>query len=173
MYEQILPWVGLGVLLFLCLPIPAIQKLILEVSTWSLRLAMIALLAGGAYLWFRPGELPAGVSRVLADFPGLLSLLPERGSPAFGLCAACWVVAALVPLLAVLEVTRQIAGARLYRVRALTATPVAVVREAESLPLAEGEEQPVEVGVPILRPVERRTAAAAIATAGSHHHTAR
>jgi hypothetical protein len=160
MYEQVLPWVGLCVLLVLCLPIPAIQKVILEVGTWSLRLGMVALLAGGAYLWFRPGELPAGVSRVVSDFPGLLSLVPDRGSAAFGLCLACWVVAALVPLLAVMEVTR-----RLYRVRELTARPVALVREAEVLPLAE---EPVEeVGVPILRPVVRNTAAATIATAGA------
>jgi hypothetical protein len=83
------------------------------------------------------------------------------------------VVAALVPLLAVLEVARQIAGERLSRVRELTARPVAVVGETEPLPLAEADEPPVEVGVPVLRPVERRTAATAIATAGSRHHTAR
>jgi hypothetical protein len=169
MYEQILPWVGLVVLLVLCLPIPAIQKAILEVGTWALRLGMVALLAGGAYLWFRPGELPAGVSRAVSDFPGLLSLLPERGSPAFGLCLACWAVALLVPLLAVMEVTRQIAGARLYRVRELVGQPVAVVREAEPLPLVE---EPVEeVGVPVMRPVVRNTAAAAIARAGTRRTT--
>jgi hypothetical protein len=168
MYEQVLPWVGLCILLVLCLPIPVIQKVILEVGTWSLRLGMVALLAGGVYLWFRPGELPAGVSRVLSDFPGLLSLLPDRGSQAFGLCLACWVVAALVPLLAVMEVTRQIAGARLYRVRELVGQPVAVVREAEVLPLVE--EPVAEVGVPVMRPVVRNTAAATIATAGARRH---
>jgi hypothetical protein len=169
MYEQILPWVGLGVLLFLCLPVPAIQTMILGVGTWALRLAMVALLAGGAYLWFRPEELPASLSRVLSDFPGLLALLPGRGSQAFALCAACWVVAALVPLLAVMEVTR-----RLARVRATAAEPVAAGRqpEPEPLPLAD-DEQPVEVGVPVLRPVERRTAAAAIATAGTRRPDAR
>src|SRR6476620_7126869 len=94
MYEPILPWFGLALLLFLCLPIPLVQKLVLEVSTWALRLGMIALLAGGVYLWFRPGDLPAEVSDTLNNFPGLLALLPARGTPAFGLCAACWVVAA-------------------------------------------------------------------------------
>ena len=59
MYE-ILPWVGVGILLFLCLPILLTQKLILEVSTWVLRLALIGLLSAGVYLAFRPGELPAG-----------------------------------------------------------------------------------------------------------------
>src|SRR5687767_14493123 len=103
MHEPVPPWIGPTSLPAVCLPMPVIQKVILEVGTWSLRLGMVALLAGGVYLWFRPGELPAGVSRVLSDFPVLLSLLPDRGSPAFGLCLACWVVAALVPLLAVME----------------------------------------------------------------------
>src|SRR5688500_13184010 len=124
MIEHILLWIGLGALTLLCLPIPPVQKLVLEVSAWSLRLGMIALLAGGAYLWFRPSELPAGVSRVLNDFPGLLSLLPERGSPAFALYLACWVVAALVPLLAVLDVSRKLAG-RVRQIRTLTAAPTA------------------------------------------------
>jgi len=167
MYEQILPWVGLGVLLLLCLPIPPIQKFVLEVSAWALRLAMIGLLAAGAYLWFRPGELPADVSAVLADYPRLLGLLPPQGSPAFALCVACLVVAALVPELAVLDVTRALAGRRLCRARALTALPVAV--ETSAAPAAVAEAAPV--GVPILRPVERRTAATAIASAGSRTTT--
>jgi hypothetical protein len=171
MYEQVFLWVGLCVLLVLCLPILAIQKVILEVGTWVLRLGMVALLAGGVYLWFRPGELPEGVSRVVSDFPGLLSLLPDRGSPAFGLCLACWVVAVLVPLLAVMEVTRRIAGARLYPVRELATRPVAVVREDEALPLVE--EPVAEVGVPVLRPVVRNTAAATIATAGARRTAVR
>jgi hypothetical protein len=163
MYEQILPWVGLGVLLLLCLPVPPVQKLVLEVSAWSLRLVMVGLLAAGAYLWFRPGEMPAEVSRVLSDFPGLLSLLPERGSPAFALCLVCWVVAALVPVLAALDVTRALAGRRLCRLRALSAAPVLETQPAEQhLPTAD---EVAEVGVPVLRPVERRSAAAAIASA--------
>src|SRR5262245_40139056 len=135
MAEQILPWVGFGVLLLLCLPIPAVQKLVLEVSTWSLRLAMIGLLAAGAYLWFRPGDLPAEVSAVLSDFPRLLAILPDRGSPAFALVVACWVVAALVPLLVVLDVTRKLAGRRLYRVCALTANRVAGPTPAAAEPV--------------------------------------
>jgi hypothetical protein len=153
---DILPWVGLGILLFLALPIPAVQKLLLEISSWGLRLGVIALLAGGVYLWFRPGELPAGVSTALADFPGLLALLPERGTPAFGLCLACWAVTLLLPLLAALD-----AGRRVVRVRR---TAAAAGPTPEVLPTAEPVE---EMGVPILRPVERRTAAAALASAGS------
>ena len=167
MSEHILPWIGLGVLTLLCLPISPVQKLVLEVSAWALRLGMIALLAGGAYLWFRPGELPAGASRVLNDFPGLLSLLPEHGSPAFALCLSCWVVTALVPLLAVLDVSRKTAG-RLRQTRALTAAPAAPARGAGPVSPAE---EPVPASVPILRPIERRRAADAIASAGSHPAT--
>jgi hypothetical protein len=164
MSEHILPWIGLGVLTLLCLPIPPVRKLVLEVSAWALRLGMIALLAGGAYLWFRPGELPAGVSRVLDDSPGLLSLLPERGSPAFALCLACWVVTALVPLLAVLDVSRKLAR-RGHQIPTPTAVPAAPTRADGPVPPAE---EPVPLGLPILRPIERRGAAEAIAAAGSH-----
>lgn len=167
MSEHILLWIGLGVLTLLCLPISRVQKLVLAVSAWALRLGMIALLAGGAYLWFRPGELPAGVSRVLNDFPGLLSLLPERGSPAFALCLACWVVTALVPLLAVLDVSRKLAG-RVRQIRTLTAAPTAPTRAAGPVRPAE---EPMPAGVPILRPIERRRAAEAMASAGSHPAT--
>jgi hypothetical protein len=174
MAEQVLPWVGLGVLFLLCLPIPAVQKVVLEVTAWSLRLALIGLLAAGAYLWFRPGDMPADVSAVLADFPRLLSVLPAQGSPAFALCAACWVAAVFVPVLAMLDVTRKLAGERLCRLRELTSgpvKPVAVATPAKPATTAEPETLPdaVEVGVPVLRPVERRTAAAAIASAGSRN----
>ena len=81
MFEQILPWVGLGVLFVLCLPISPVQKLVLEVSAWGLRLGMIALLAAGAYLGFRPGDLPAEVSDVLSNFPRLLAWLPNPTAP--------------------------------------------------------------------------------------------
>ena len=156
MYD-ILPWVGLGILLLLCLPILPVQRVVLAVSSWALRLALIGILAGGAYLWFRPGEMPAQVSAVLNDLPGLLALLPDRGSPAFALCLACWIVTALVPILAALEVTRRRVAVR-DRV---------VVEETRETVLPVGEPVVDEVGVPILRPIERRTAAAALAGAGT------
>ena len=74
MYE-FLPWIGLGVLLLLCLPILPIQHVVLVVSSWVLRVALVGLLASGAYLWFRPGNMPASVWTILADFPGLIALL--------------------------------------------------------------------------------------------------
>src|SRR5262245_61030426 len=162
MIEQVLPWVGLVVLLILCLPVPPIQKVVLEVSAWSLRVVMIGLLAGGVYLWFRPSELPAEVLTVLSGFPRLLSIMPDQGSAAFGLCAACLIVAVLVPVLAALDVSRKLAGGRLCRLRALTAgegKPATATRTANEPALPTADEVP-EVGVPVLRPVERRAAAA-------------
>lgn len=156
MYLQVVLWVGLGVLFLLCLPITSIQKLVLGIFAWVLRLAMIGLLAAGAYLWFRPGEMPAAVSGLLSDFPGLLALLPERGSPAFALCLACWIVAALVPILAILDVSRKLAF-QMRQIRTVTAQP-----EAETRPI-----EPAFVSVPVLRPVDRRTAAEMIGAAGT------
>ena len=156
MYD-FLPWVGLVVLFFLCLPILPVQRIVLDVSSWALRIALVGLLAGGAYLWFRPHDMPAAVSAVLNDFPGLLSLLPERGSPAFALCLACWIVAALVPILAAIDLTR----------RRIAVRERITVEETRETVLPMGEPVVEEMGVPILRPIERRTAAAALAGAGT------
>jgi hypothetical protein len=155
--NDFLPWVGLVVLFFLCLPILPIQRIVLDISSWVLRIALVGLLAGGAYLWFRPGDMPGGVSVVLNDVSGLLSLLPERGSPAFALCLSCWIVAALVPILAAIDVTRR---------RVAVRERVAIEETRETV-LPMGEPVVEEMGVPILRPIERRTAAAALAGAGS------
>lgn len=155
MYD-VLPWVGLGILVLLCLPILPVQHAVIAVSSWALRLVLIALLGGGAYL-FRPNEMPSQVSSVLNDFPGLLALLPDRGSPAFALCLACWIVTVLVPVLAALDVTR----------RRLSIRERVVVEETRETVLPVGEPVVDEVGVPILRPIERRTAAAALAGAGT------
>jgi len=162
MSEQILPfvaWAGLVVLAVLCLPVA--RKFVLELSAWALRLAMLALLAGGAYLWFRPDAMPAGVSRIFDTEPWLLTILPDRSSAHFGICAASVVVMALLPPLAALDVTRKLAGWRLRRIRMLTDEPVAVAAIAE--PVAETTLE----GVPVMRPVERRTAANTIASTWS------
>jgi hypothetical protein len=156
MYD-ILPWVGLGVLLVLCLPILAVQKLVLVASSWVLRIALVGLLVAGAYLWFRPVDMPAQVSAVLSDFPGLLAFLPDRGSPAFALCLACWIVAVLVPILAALDVVRRRVAVRERE----------IVEETRETVLPLGEPVVEEMGVPVMRPIERRTAAAALAVAGS------
>jgi hypothetical protein len=113
MNAHLLAWVGAAVLLLLCLPIPGTRKLVLEVYAWALRLALLALLVGGAILWFRPELLPAEAARVVDAFPLAGDLLPATGSPAFGLAAAVLVTAVLLPLLAALDVTRKLAGRRL------------------------------------------------------------
>src|SRR5262245_28868123 len=122
MSEQWIPWAawaGVALLALFCLPIGACQRFVLGVSAWALRLGLLAVLAGGVYLYFRPGEMPAQVSNVLNDFPGLLRILPDRAAPHFGLCLALLIAAPLIPFLMVLDVTRRIAGRRLSRLCAI------------------------------------------------------
>jgi hypothetical protein len=178
MSEQLIPWAawaGLIVLAILCLPIGSCQKFVLAIASWALRLTLLAVLAGGAYLYFRPGDIPARVTNILNDFPGLMSLLPDRAAPHFALCLACLVVAVLLPFLMVLDVTWALAGRRLRRIRALTDGPVEAVATghplAEPVPVAEPDIAPV--GVPVLRPIDRRTASTTITTAGSRGPAAR
>lgn len=161
MSQQIMPivaWAGLAVLAILCLPIA--RKFVLELSTWVLRLGMLALLAGGAYLWFRPGDVPAGVSSFLDGEAWLLSMLPDRSAPYFGICLSSLVVLALLPLLAALDVTRRLAG-RVGRIRLLTDERVLEAAIAEPAPTIV---ESAPMGVPVMRPVQRRTAANAIAS---------
>lgn len=173
MSEQMIPWAawaGLAVLAILCLPIGCCQKFVLGVTAWALRLALLAVLAGGAYLYFRPGEMPAQLSNTLDQFPGLLSILPDRSAAHFGLCLACLIVAALLPVLMMLDVTRAIAGRRLSRLRALAdgRADVVIAREPARLPV--GNTAPAAdaapMATPVLRPVDRRTASTTLASAG-------
>jgi hypothetical protein len=155
MSEPILVCVGLTLLFVLCLPFAGIHKLILELSAWALRVLLIALLAAAAYLWFDPARLPADVTAAFSEFPRVRVLLPDPATPYFGVTVAAVVVTALLPVLAVLDVTRRLAGSRLRRLRALTTqSEVEVVRPA---PLAS--ERPV----PVLRRTDRRAAADALA----------
>ena len=41
LFEQVIAWVGLALLLLLCLPITGIQKLVLDLCAWALRLALL------------------------------------------------------------------------------------------------------------------------------------
>ena len=163
-YEQVIMWAGLAFLALLCLPLAAIQKLILEVWAWALRLAFLALLGGGAYLWFRPQELPAEVTDTLNMFPQVRSILPDPGTPFFGICAASLVVVVFLPLLAVLDVTRKLAGWRIRRLRVLAAGPAVVeTRPVATAAVATAPPQPVAV----VRRVDRRAAADTLAQAGA------
>src|SRR5262245_34601836 len=124
MNEQILAWAGLALLAVLCLPFAGLSKLILEVGTWVLRLGLLALLAAAAYLVYDPARLPGEVVDAVNSLPSVKALLPDPAAPYFGACAAALVVAVLLPILAVFDVTRKLAGGRLRRLRALTAGPL-------------------------------------------------
>jgi hypothetical protein len=125
MVEQILAGVGLALLLVLvlCLSFGVVQKLVLEVYTWALRLSLLALLALAIYGWFRPEDLAEQVTDTLNNFPRLKPLLPDPQAQHFGMTAVALVVALLLPVLAVLDVCRKLAGRRLTRLHALTAAP--------------------------------------------------
>jgi hypothetical protein len=159
MYEQVLAWAGLALLLVLCLPFTRIQKLLLEVSAWSLRLALLGLLGAAAYLWFRPQDLPADVTNTLDAFPLLGRVLPAPGTQNFGICLAALLVVPLLPLLAILDVSRQLAGGRLRRLR----TVAAEVKAHAGAPAPPAMPTPA----PAVRRVDRRSAAEALADAGS------
>jgi hypothetical protein len=159
MYEQIIAWVGLALLLVLCLPFPRIQKPLLEVSAWALRLALLSLLGAAAYLWFRPQDLPAEVTNTLDAFPLLGRILPAPGTQNFGICAAALLVVPLLPLLAILDISRQLAGGRLRQLRTLAAK----VKAPEGAPAPSAASTPA----PVVRRVDRRSAADALADAGS------
>jgi hypothetical protein len=159
MFEPYLPviaLVGLALLLVLCLPFARIQKLVLELSALVLRLAFLALLGAAAYLWFHPSDLPAEVmdtsNTFLSSFPRLRGVLPGPGTPYFGICAAAFFGIVFLPLLAVLDVSRKLAGWRLRRLRALAAAPEVVEPPASA---------------PAVLRVNRRAAADALADAGT------
>jgi len=151
-------WAGVALLAALCLPLTGVHKLILELSAWALRLALLALLGAAAYLWFYPEQLPSRVMGALGEFPGLKSLLPDPTAQYFGISAVAPVVVATLPLLAILDVTRKLAGRRLRRLRALSSPPAA--------PTA-GPVVPAPRPGTVIRWINRRTAADAIVTAGA------
>jgi len=153
MYEHILAWGGAALLLLLCLPFSATRKLILELCTWTLRLALVALLAGGAFLWFRPEMLPAECVDVLDSFPRVRDILPSPADQTFGLRAAGLITVVLLPLLAVFDVTSRLAGRRYRRIRLLTDA-------------APGAPTELVVQAPAHRP-DRREAADVLAQAGA------
>lgn len=175
MHVQILVWVGLVLLLILCLPFAIFQKLVLEVYALVLRLALLALLGGAAFLWFSPDRLPAEVTEALASFPPLGRILPAPLTQHFGVCAAGLIVVVMLPFLAVLDVTRKLAGRRLSRLRELSAAraaespkPPPAVQTAEAPPPPPAPPPPVEkeeISAP--RRTDRRVAADTLAAAGS------
>jgi hypothetical protein len=160
MHEQVIAWAGLALLAVLCLPFAGLSKLVLEVSAWALRLALLALLAAAAYLVYDPTRLPSEVVETVNSLPRVKAILPDPAAPYFGTCAAALVALALLPLLAVFDVTRKLAGRRLCRLRALTTGPVTAVTPT---PVSAPPPQPA----PVLRRVDRRSAADVMAAAVS------
>jgi hypothetical protein len=164
MSEHIIPWAALGLAALLCLPIAGLQKPLLEVSAWALRLGLLALLAAAGYLWFFPEQLPSEVASTLGEFPRLKGVLPEPASPLFGMSVAIPVAIALLPLLAVLDVARKLAGRPIRHLRLLTAAPKAETVECVAPP-------PARPGI-MVRRIDRRTAADAIVSAGAREPVA-
>jgi hypothetical protein len=167
MPEHLLLWAAFALVLVLCLPFAAARKVVLEVSSWGLRLGLLALLACGAYLWFRPASVPTEVVRVVDASPLLREILPAPGSQAFGLAAATLVVAILLPLLAVLDVARILGGGRLRRLCRLSDAMRAEPAPAPTVVQTSPPARPVVAAVPINRRPDRRTAAETMAEAGS------
>jgi hypothetical protein len=157
LFEPVIAWVGLALVLLLSLPIAGIQKLLLDLYAWALRLALLTVIGAAAYLWFRPGELPASATNSLNTLPSLKAILPEPGTRHFGVCAASPLVIVILPLLAILDVSRKLAGWRLRRLRALAAEPKVVQTPAALQPRP----------APIVRRGDRRAAADTLANAGS------
>jgi hypothetical protein len=154
-----LPWVGLALLIVLCMPLRGIQKLVLELYALVLRLALLGLAIAGAYLWFYPDDVPATVAETFKGIPLLSENLPTPGTRAFGFTFAGFLIAALLPALCVLDISRKLAGVRLHRLRALAAKPL-VVQE----PLPDATVAQRTVGS---RRIDRRAAADTLAQASS------
>jgi hypothetical protein len=157
LFEQVIAWVGLALVLLLCLPVAGIQKLVLELYAWALRLALLAVIGAAAYLWFRPGDLPAAAANALNAVPSLRAILPEPGARHYGICVAAALVILFLPLLAILDVSRKLAGWRPRRLRGLVAEPKVVQ------PPPAAEPRPA----PNASRVDRRAAADTLAKAGA------
>jgi hypothetical protein len=87
-----------------------------------------------------------------------MAVLPEPGTPYFGISAAAVLVAVFLPLLAALDVCRKLAGGRLR---------IAATGPGAEAPLPPPS-APQRTASPAPRRADRRAAADAMAEAGSH-----
>jgi hypothetical protein len=161
-YEQIfpyLPWIGMALLIVLCMPLAGIQKLVLELYALALRLIMLGLAIAGAYLWFYPEDVPSTVAETFRSIPLLSENLPAPGTHLFGFALAGLLIAVLLPVLAVLDVSRKLAGARLRRLRVLAARPLVVQETLPDTTVAPRTVSP--------RRTDRRAAAETLAQASA------
>jgi hypothetical protein len=162
MYENILAWVGLALVFFLCLPVARVQRYLLGLYGLGLRLGMLALVGAAAYLWFWPTQLPPDVAEVVRKTPLLNSILPDPGTPAFAICAVSLIAVAVLPLVAVIDACRRVVGRRepVVLSGAAPAQTVPAVLDDRSRPLPQAPAAtPPRFG--------RRAAADAMAEAGS------
>lgn len=167
MYMNIIAWTGLAMLLILCLPIAGLQRLLLAVYGWTIRLTMLALIAGAAYLWFRPEQVPIEVTNALGYFPWARPVLPQPGTQVFGICAVGLVATVLLPLLAVFDLCRRSVVRRVEHVNRIVDQPAPPAPRTDSLPPPAPQatsKVPSRFG--------RRAAAEAMAQAGSTNRVA-
>jgi hypothetical protein len=166
------PWVGIAILLILGLPLPRVSKLILEISALLLRVLLLVTLAGGVYLWFRPESTPVDwISNYQGLSPQAQSLIPAPGTPMFGLVLAGILTLSYLPALAVLDVTRKLAGARLRRLRRLTAEDVDLVKAPATMEMLVTPESHHRKRVVAVRGSSLHTAADKIASVNNPQMT--
>jgi hypothetical protein len=139
MNTAILLWGSAALLFLLCIPTAGTRRFVLEVFAFVLRISMWAVLIAGGVLWFHPEWLPRECANFVNTSPELSRFLPAPGTQVFGLTAACFIAAVTLPCLAMLDVTRQLAGERLRRLREMAdsaaLTDTVVVRETASEPV--------------------------------------
>jgi hypothetical protein len=166
MFEQIIMWAVLALLLLLSLPIGVIQKLVVVVYGLATRVAILALLAAAAYLFYRPEQVPVEVASAVHNNPTLRAILPEPGTPNFGLVAAALLASVLLPLLAVLDICRRRVS---YVARTVVTGSVPVA--SSTAPPAPPVVAPQAESSPAARRADRRVAAAAMAEAATRRST--
>lgn len=162
MFENIIAWVGLGLLLILCLPLPRVQGIFLAIYGLGFRLGMLVLVAAAAYYWFRPTHLPTEVGNAVRNTPLLTSILPEPGTPIFAVCAVSLIAVAVLPLIAIIDACRRTVG---RRETIVVSEPVRV----QTAPVVSEDRLPPAPFAQDLPPSRfgRRAAATAMAQAGA------
>jgi hypothetical protein len=160
MFENVIAWAVLGLLFVLCLPLTGVKRLLLFVYGWALRLAMLGLIGGAAYLWFRPAQLPQEIPDTIRNFAWLKNVLPDPFTPLYGVWIAGLAGIVLLPLLAIIDICRS-AVARHVEIES-TGTTERRVEPARTGGLPPAPQPPI----PTAR-YSRRAAADAMAAAGS------
>ena len=112
MYENIIALAGICLLFILCLPLPGVERVFLAIYGVALRLGMLALVAAAAYLWFVPSQIPTAIADAVRNTPLLRSILPEPGTSTFAICAVSLIAVVVLPMIAVIDISRRAVGRR-------------------------------------------------------------